>query len=76
MVNQEKLFHIINLISGDKESKLISLSTRIDELEFDSMQMLEFLMYIEKDILIELKISDLKASQTLADILDLINKNG
>jgi len=76
MNNQEQLLLIVNEIYENTGDKLINLSTRIDELDFDSMQTLELLMNIEKNIPVELKIEDLKACQTLADILDLINKNG
>jgi acyl carrier protein len=40
------------------------------------METLELIMDIEKNMSVELKIEDLKVCQTLADILDLINKNG
>jgi acyl carrier protein len=76
MNNQEQLLLIVNEIYENTGDKLISLSTRIDELDFDSMETLELIMNIEKNMSVELKIEDLKACQTLADILDLINKNG
>ena len=76
MSNKEQLLRIVNEIYKNTGDKSVNLSSRIDELDFDSMEMLELLMHIEKDIVVELKIDDLKSCQTLADILNLINKNG
>jgi acyl carrier protein len=75
MNNQEQLLLIINGIYENSGDKSISLSTKIDELDFDSMETMELVMDIEKNMSVELKIEDLKACQTLADILHLINKN-
>jgi acyl carrier protein len=76
MSNKEQLLRIVNEIYKNTEGKSVNLFTRIDELDFDSMEMLELLMHIEQDMIVELKIDDLKSCQTLADILNLINKNG
>ena len=76
MDNQEQLLRVVNEIYGNNEYKSLSLSTRIDELDFDSLQTLELLMNIEKTFLVELKIEDMKACETLSDILNVINKNG
>jgi acyl carrier protein len=75
MDNQEQLLRIVNEIYQNTGGKSINLSTRIDELDFDSMETLELIMDIEKNMSLELKVENLKACQTLADILDLINKN-
>ena len=75
MDNQEQLLRIVNEIYENTGDKSINLSTRIDELDFDSMETLELIMDIEKNMSLELKVEDLKACQTLADILNLINKN-
>ena len=75
MDNQEQLLRIVNEIYQNTGGKSINLSTRIDELDFDSMETLELIMNIEKNMSLELKVENLKACQTLADILDLINKN-
>ena len=76
MDNQEQLLRVVNEIYENNEYKSLSLSTRIDELDFDSLQTLELLMNIEKTFLVELKIEDMKACETLSDILNVINKNG
>jgi acyl carrier protein len=76
MNKQELLFRVVNEIYENNQHKSLSLSTRIDELDFDSMETLEFLMAIEKTFLVELKIEDMKACETLSDILNVINKNG
>jgi acyl carrier protein len=75
MDNQEQLLRIVNEIYENTGDKSINLSTRIDELDFDSMETLELIMDVEKNMSLELKVEDLKACQTLADILNLINKN-
>ena len=75
MDNQEQLLRIVNEIYENTGDKSINLSTRIDELDFDSMETLELIMDVEKNMSLELKVENLKACQTLADILDLINKN-
>jgi len=75
MNNQEQLLLIVNEIYENSGDNSISLSTRIDELDFDSMETLELIMDIEKNMSLELKVEDLKACQTLGDILNLINKN-
>jgi acyl carrier protein len=76
MNKQELLFRVVNEIYENNQHKSLSLSTRIDELDFDSMETLEFLMAIEKTFLVELKIEEMKICETLADILNLIDKNG
>ena len=75
MSNQEKLLDIVNDISETKKQSKATLNNSIDDLQFDSMNILEFLMAIEKTFGKEIKIEDLMRCKSLNDVLKLIEEN-
>ena len=73
MSTQDKLITIVRQFS--KISDLdISISTNIKELNFDSLDLLEFQMAIDEDFGIEVGIEDFLRCVTVRDLIELVEK--
>ncbi len=75
MSSQEKLLGIVNDISQTKNQTQMNLNNLMEDLQFDSMEVLEFLMAIEKTFDKEIKIEELMRCKSLNDLLNLIDQN-
>jgi acyl carrier protein len=73
MSTQDKLLTIVRKFSKIAESDINS-STRIKELKFDSLDLLEFQMSVDDEFGIEVGIEDFLKCSSVADLIMLIEK--
>lgn len=73
MNTQDKLITIVRKFSKIAESD-INVSTRIKELKFDSLDLLEFQMAVDDEFGIEIGIEDFLKCSSVTDLIMLIEK--
>ena len=73
MSTQDKLIRIIRKYSKIVESD-INANTRIKELKFDSLDLLEFQIAVDDEFGIEVGIEDFLKCSSVADLIMLIEK--
>ena len=73
MSTQDKLLTIVRKFSKIAESDINS-STRIKELKFDSLDLLEFQMSVDDEFGIEVGIEDFLKCSSVDDLIMLIEK--
>lgn len=73
MSSQDKLITIVSKFSKIAESD-INASTRIKELKFDSLDLLELQMAVDDEFGIELGIEDFLKCRDIADLIMLVEK--
>lgn len=66
---------IINIISDrfDIDKKSINADTSFDEINADSIDLVDLVMEIEDDFSIEIKDEDFETIKTIGDLVDLID---
>ncbi|MDR3218231.1 MAG: acyl carrier protein [Dysgonamonadaceae bacterium] len=52
---------------------VLSYNTRISDLGFDSLELLELISYIEKKYFIEIKLSEINGQLSMQEFIELIN---
>jgi acyl carrier protein len=55
------------------EKMVLSYNTRISDLGFDSLELLELISYIEKKYFIEIKLSEINGQLSMQEFIELIN---
>lgn len=73
MSTQDKLITIVRKFSRISDLD-ISISTNIKDLNFDSLDLLEFQMAIDEDFGIEVGIEDFLRCVTVRDLIELVEK--
>jgi acyl carrier protein len=60
------------LVEFGEEAESVSLDARLDELEIDSLDLVELAQIVEDEYGVELKDSDLDQVKTVSDVVELI----
>jgi acyl carrier protein len=55
------------------ENLILSYDTRIIDLTFDSLELLELISYMEKSFLVEINLSEINNQMSLREFIELIN---
>ena len=72
--NERKLISIFDEISNNKDGNAVNLETNISDLSLDSMDVLDVIMQIEKELGVNLPITQFSLCKNIMDInKELIN---
>jgi len=72
--NERKLISIFDEISNNKDGNAVNLETNISDLALDSMDVLDVIMQIEKELGVNLPITQFSLCKNIMDInKELIN---